>query len=504
MNLGGLDLAILVGYFGLIVWLGLWTGRRNRDTEDYFVGGRNMPGWLVGVSIMGTCISSVTYVAYPGKSFSKDWQYLVQGLTLPLVLVCGGFLVVGFYRKHVKVTVNELLEKRFGPGVRVFSVIFLLSSEIARIASVLYLFGLVVKTISGLPIEYVILAIGIVTIAYAVVGGIQGVIWTDLIQSGVLVLGGLITVVAVSLSVDGGFSAVVSEAWSQDKMKLLDFSGGLSQDTFWVLVVSGVVNFFYFLAGNQNQVQRYQCVSTDREALKATIIGSVGSVPVWILFMLVGTCLFVYYQHADPGVSGAVADLKSDEVFPHFIVTGLPAGLSGLLLAGLFGAAMSSLDSSMNASSTLFVTDIWRRFFRPGIDDRAALKTARLLTLIWGVIGVSLALAMIRTQVFLNFYFKIVSLVIGGITGIVFLALVSKRAHGRGVMAGIISGLGVMAWGIADMSGWLNGGLSALRFPWHGIMVGVVTTLVVIVVGYLASMVMAPGNETKGSRDEQE
>ncbi|MFO8056043.1 MAG: sodium/solute symporter [bacterium] len=492
MDVALADIVVLCCYFILIIFVGVWTGRRNRGTEDYFVGGRAMPGWVVGVSILGTCISSVTYVAYPGKAFAGDWQYLVQGLMLPVVLLGGGFLLVRFYRKRVKITVNEFLEQRFGPGVRVFSVVFLVISEIARVGMVMYLFSLVVHTITGFDLFRVIIFIGCVTIIYAVIGGIQGVIWTDLIQAVVLVAGGLITISVISSRLPGGFEGIMSEAWGSGKFELFDFSGGLVRDTFFVLALSGLANYFYFLGGNQNQIQRYHCTSTDTDALKATFLGSLASVPVWALFLLVGTAVFVYYQHfPDPDVAVYVLKGKADKAFPHFIATALPAGVSGLLLAGLFGAAMSSLDSSMNAASTMAVTDVYRRFINPDVPDRKAFNVARVLTFFWGCIGVALAISMIAVKVFLDFYFIIVSLVIGVITGVFFLAVVSKRANGRGLITGILAGMVVSEWGIIKILGGFEKPFDKYDFPFHDIMVGVVATAVVVVVGYLQSILIA-------------
>jgi len=491
------DIVVLVGYFTVIVFMGIWTGRRNRGTEDYFVGGRSMPGWLVGVSILGTCISSVTYVAYPGKAFAGDWQYLVQGLMLPVVLLCGGFLLVRFYRKRVKTSVNEFLEQRFGPGVRVFSMVFLIISEIARVGMVMYLFSLVVHTITGFDLFRVIIFIGCVTIIYAVVGGIRGVIWTDLIQAAVLVSGGIITISVISSRLPAGFSGILSEAWGSGKLEIFDFSGGLVRDTFFVLALSGLANYFYFLGGNQNQIQRYQCTSTDSDALKATFLGGLASVPVWALFLLVGTAVYVYYQHfPDPDVAVYLLHGKADKAFPHFIATALPAGVSGLLLAGLFGAAMSSLDSSMNAASTMAVTDVYRRFINPQAPDKRAFNVARLLTLFWGVLGIALAISMIAVKVFLDFYFIIVSLVIGVITGVFFLAVASKRANGKGLITGILAGMVVSEWGIIKMLGGFEGPFAVFNFPFHDIMVGVLATVTVIVVGYLQS-VLVSGKEKK-------
>ncbi|HUT53260.1 MAG TPA: sodium:solute symporter [bacterium] len=500
MYLTAIDFVVLAVYLAAVVGLGVWAGRGDRNTDDYFVGGRRMPGWLVGVSILGTCVSSVTYVAYPGFAFAHDWEYLVQGLMLPVVLFAGGLHVATFYRRRVKTSVNEFLEERFGPGVRTFSLTVLLISEVTRVATVMYLFSLVVHTITGLNIVLVIVVIGAITVVYAVLGGIRGVIWTDLIQTIVLLAGGVITVIAVGLQVPGGLPAVISEAAAAHKFTLFDFTPDLSRDTFYVLALSGLTNYFYFLAGNQNQVQRYQCAASDHEAKKAALLGSLLSVPTWALFLLVGTCLYVFYQHhPDPAVQAFILEGKPDKIFPHFIAARLPPGVSGLLLAGLFGAAMSTLDSSMNASSTLFVTDVYRRFLRPGVAEARAFAVARLLTLFWGCLGIVIAIAMIKVGTFLQFYFSIVSIVLGAVTGVFFLALVVKRSHARGVIAGIGAGFIVTAWGSLTWAKVLPAD-SGLSFPWHPIMVGVLGCFAVIIVGYAASLVMKDG---KGGGDEE-
>jgi SSS family solute:Na+ symporter len=205
--------------------------------------------------------------------------------------------------------------------------------------------------------------------------------------------------------------------------------------------------------------------------------------------------LFVFYQHhPDPQVIGFLANGKGDKVFPHFIATQLPSGLSGLLLAGLFAAAMSTLDSSMNALSTLIVTDLYRRFLRPSAPESRALSLARWLTFAWGALGIVLALAMIRVQTFLNFYFEVVAIIGGGIAGVFALALFSHRAHARGVLAGIAAGLLVTLWGSEQYAGVITNAYPWLKFPWDPIMVGVLTSVVVIGVGWAASRIILPAS----------
>lgn len=496
LAIGTIDVIVLIAYFLVIVGLGVWLVRKEKTTEDYFVAGRSLPGWAVGLSILGTCISSVTYVAYPGKAFVSDWQYLVQGLTLPLLVIAIGLLVVPFYRKHVKTTVNEFIEMKFGGRVRDFTLLILALSELARIGMVLYLLSLVVNTITDVPIPIVILTLGVITVAYTVAGGIEGTIWTDVLQTVTLVGGGIAVVVLVSIELPGGFTGAISTAMEADKIKLFDFDPTLARPAFFVLFLSGIQNFFYFLAGNQNQVQRYQCVRTDREARKAILIGGLGSVPVWALFMLVGTMLYVYYQQfPDPEVVAFAASGESDKVFPHFIETRIPQGLTGVLLAGLFAAAMSSIDSSMNVLSTFAINDVYKKYIRPDAPDKRAFDLARLMTLIWGVAGIMLALLLVGIGTFLTFYFKAVALLIGVIAGLFALALMSRRAHTRGALVGIALGVLVTAWGLMNLSGFFEGSRQMLRFPWDTIMVGVVTSAVVWAGGWLASVLIPPAKE---------
>jgi SSS family solute:Na+ symporter len=493
MHLSLLDLLILAVYFAAMIGLGVWLAPRETSTEDYFVGGRSVPGWALGLSILGTCISSVTYVAYPGKAFVADWQYLCQGLMLPVLIVAGGLAVVPFYRRAVRTSINEYVESRFGPGVRLFSLAVIATAELARLAMVMYLVSLVVSTITGLNIVLVIAITGIATVIYTVLGGIEGVIWTDVAQSIALIAGGLVVLVVVAVKVPGGPGAVIAEAAAAHKFKLLDLAPTLARPTFWVLALSGVINYFYFLAGNQNQIQRYQCAGSDAEAKKAALIGSLSSVFVWCLFLAVGTCLWVYYQHfPDPEAARFAAAGKGDKVFPLFIGKELPPGVAGILLAGLFAAAMSTLSSSMNVLSTLMVVDLYRRFLRPDAPDERALQVAKGLTLFWGLFGIGLALLMTQITTFLDFYFEIVSIITGLLAGVFFLALFSRRASGRGVMTGIVAGVLVTAWGSSNYGGWIRQLWPALAFPWDQIMVGVATTTMVIVVGWTGSLILRP------------
>ena len=276
----------------------------------------------------------------------------------------------------------------------------------------------------------------------------EGIIWNDVVQTVLFFLGGLLAVAVAVGHVPHGLAGTLASAYHQDKLALFDFTPSLSRATFYVLFLSGIVNFFYFLTGNQNQVQRYICAPDEKSAYHAALLGSLGSVVVWVLFMLVGTCLFIYYQHnPDASVAGFMAEGKPDKVFPYFIATRLPAGVAGLVLAGLFAAAMSTLDASMATLSTLAVTDIYQKFFQP--SDKQSLLVSRVLTLVWGVTRILLALAMIKVGAFLEFYFRLFSILGGSITGLFFLALLVRKANTAGAVSGIMAGDELLRFGEA-------------------------------------------------------
>lgn len=486
MVLRSADILVLALYSAVVLLLGFWVSRGKKNAEDYFLAGKKIPGWALGLSILGTCISSVTYVAYPGMAFARDWQYLVQGLTLPVLIALGLLAVVPFYRRYIRMSVTEYMESRFGLGVRTYTLAIILIFELSRLATVMYLVSLVMNTVTGYPIAYIILVTGVITVVYTVAGGMEGIIWNDVVQTILFFLGGLLTVFIASHAVPGGLAGTLSSAFEQGKFKLLDFTPSFSQAGFYVLFLSGLVNFFYFLAGNQNQVQRYLCAPDEKQARRAALFGSLASVPIWALFLLVGTCMFVYFQHApDPMVAGFVSEQKPDKVFPYFIATRLPAGVAGLVLAGLLAAAMSTLDASMATLSTLAVTDLYQKFWKP--NDRQSLLVARGLTLIWGVIGIALALAMVKVGTFLEFYFRLFSILGGSITGLFALALLFRRANKAGAIAGIIAGVVVTVWGSLSYMGVKVGASQWLKFPWDAMMVGVAATAAVVLIGYLAS-----------------
>ncbi|HTI51109.1 MAG TPA: hypothetical protein VL475_09160, partial [Planctomycetaceae bacterium] len=407
-----LDIAAILIYLAGMAGMGLYFARRNTSTEEYFVGNRSFRGWVVGLSMLGTTISSVTFLAFPGDAFGGDWRNLVSNLTLPLVAVVAIALFIPFFRRGNLTSAFEYLEQRFGPIVRLYGVASFIIVQLIRLARILFLMSLPVALLTGASLQTVIVGTGLFIAFYTIAGGIEAVIWTEVVQSLVLLAGGLVCVGFVAAELPGGFPQIFAVASAHHKFDM----GGLdpeaaaagsaspsagppsagrgeandrkenvtarpgneslreklaffmSRKTLLVVALLGIFEWLTNYACDQTVVQRYAAAKSLREARKATALFSALALPTWVLFFFVGTCVYVYYQaFPDP----ALADLPEvDAVFPHFILTRLPAGLSGVVIAGILAAAMSSLDSSINSIATVTVVDLLKPYLAKGRDDR--------------------------------------------------------------------------------------------------------------------------------------
>ena len=383
-------IAILIFLLGM-AGMGLYFARQNRSTEAYFLGNRAFPGWAIGLSMLGTSISSVTFLALPAAAYVLDFRMLTPNLTLPVVAVIAIFVFIPFFRRGLTVSAYEYLENRFGLGVRMYVAIYFVLNQFLRLAIILYLVSIPVAAMSGIDIVSVIIIGGAIICFYTVLGGIEAVIWTDVIQTVILLLGGIFCFAVIVSGLPGGLGEILRVGAEHNKFSLGPLDFNLSERTFGLMTLLGLVSFIGEYCGNQNVVQRYLAASSMREARKATLICAAMSVPTWGFFYFLGSCLFVYYL-AFP--SPAVASLSADDILPYFIATRTPPGIGGIIIAGCLAAAMSSLDSSINAISTIFTVDFVRRF-RKQPDDRKDLRVAKWtalaagLFMIIGAVGIS-------------------------------------------------------------------------------------------------------------------
>jgi SSS family solute:Na+ symporter len=431
------DIITVSLYLIAMIAAGIFFSRRNKTTEGYFVGNRSFPGWVIGLSMLGTIVSSATFLALPAAAYVLDWRQLTVNLMLPFVAVLAIVLFIPFFRRGKLTSAFEYLGERYGTVPRLYGTFSFCVLQLIRMAQVLFLVSLPIQFLTGVPIEWVILGAGAFIGFYTIAGGIEAVIWTDVIQAIILILGGALCVILMVADIPGGLSTVIEVGREHDKFSLGSWDWDLAERTFWTVAILGIVNWLAIYAGDQNMVQRYAAARSTREARKATVIYSAVALPMWTLFFFVGTALFVYYQtFPDPEIVG----LAADEVLPHFIFTRVPAGLAGLMVAAIMAAAMSSLDSGINAISTVTVVDLMRPWAKRKRDDRYYLRAARVIA------GVVTLLVVVGAWGFsripkesMNDVSLIVTSVFGGcLMGLFMLGFFTRRVDGFSAVVALI------------------------------------------------------------------
>lgn len=379
------NIAVVVLFLLAMAGMGVYFLKRNNSSEEYFLGGRKIPGWALGLSMIGTSISSITFLALPAAAFVLDYRQLTPNLFMPVAALIACWIFIPFFRRGLKTTAYEYLESRYGTGIRIYAALYSLLGQLLRLAIILYLVVLPLSEMLDISESTAILAFGVITCFYTVFGGIEAVVWTDVVQTVILLGGGLLCVAAVAFQLPGGLPQILEIGMEYDKFSLgpLDFS--FSERTFWVMSLIGFIGFISEFSSNQNVVQRYIAAPTLREARKATLICIVMSLPTWIFFFFIGSCLFAYYKVFP---SAEVAAMKPDDVLPHFILTEIWPGVGGVIIAACLAAAMSSLSSSINAVSTIWTIDFLRLMRRKG-NDRFELVNAKLASGAAGIIMIA-------------------------------------------------------------------------------------------------------------------
>ena len=482
-HLSAIDLAIICLYFLGTIAISVHFSRKSRSTEDYFVGGRAYPGWVLGLSMMSTTISSVTFLAFPAAAFALDWRMAINYLTWPVGMVLAALFFIPFVRGSGMTTVFDYLERRFGRLACLYGVALFLLSEFIRLGIVLYIIGVAIASLTGFSLPWVIVVVGATIAAYTVIGGFEGVVWTDVVQAGILWLGGFLCIGLVLARL--GWHDAFATAWNNGKFSVGPMDFNLSERTFWTMMILGVVASVGNFTTSQPVIQRYQAARDLKEARRGAAVGALTSMPTWLLFFLIGTLLWSFYHlHPDPALEGAAAE----EVFPHFIRTQFPTGVKGLVLAGVFAAAMSSLDSSINAISTVTVTNLLRRW-QPGRTEAHFLRMAHLVGVACGAWMILCALGFTRMhsqESVIDMQTTIFSVVGGAFLGIFLVGFLTTRVHYRATLVGIaVSFLVNLYLGL----GTLDALPESLRLPIHSYWTSTFVNLVFCLVAYLYSIV---------------
>lgn len=492
-----IELAVVAVYMVVLVLTGLFFARRQTSTDMYFVAKRSIPGWAMGLSMFATIITAVTVVAYPGAAYAGNWHLLVPGFMVIGVLALVGFIVIPFFRRVVGMSAYEYFGMRFGPGVRLYASLTFAVGHFSKMAIVQYLLALTIGSMMGWKMLPIIAVEGTATIVYTLLGGIEAVVWTDVLQSGVLWLGLLVTLGFLLFMPSSHPYELFALAAREHKFSLGTTAWSLTKPGILVLLLYG---FFFYLqkyTADQTLVQRYLLPRTDRQALRGVALGALLCVPVWGLFMLLGTLLWSYY-HLSPAKFPAYIH-RSAQIFPYFLSTHFPPVLVGLLLASLVGAAMASMSSDLNCISVVGVEDFYSRV-RPQANDREHLRAARVLVAIFGVLTMSFAVMLIHSRgTVLSIYYAITGIVAGGLAGLFMLAFLSRRAHRYGVWSGIVVSVLFTVWATLTARGGEFLNLGRWNYTWHPYLIGVVGNILLFAFGYLASWIWqtreAPGGD---------
>ena len=495
-----LDYIIVAVSVLLAIGMGMYFAHRQKDTSTYFAGGGRIPAWAVGISIFATLISSVTFLAYPGAAYEGNWILLVQGLMVPIVLVALIGIIVPLFRRVIRLSTYEYFERRFGLFARLYSSLAFTLGHFSKAGTVFFLVSMALATFLNINIYTIVMVLGVTIIVLTLLGGMEAIVWMDVVQGALLIGGGVICVVLLLFLPEGGPAEAMRIAGEYNKIDFGPYTWDFTECTFYVMVFNGIFYALQKYGTDQTIVQRYLTARSDKEAKKAAFIGVLMSVPIWAMFMFIGTLLFAYYHSA--GAPLLPEDIKADEVFPYFIANQLPVGVRGLIIAALAAAAISSLDADLNCLSAIAVQDYYARF-RPHCSDKDKLRFGKWMVVVAGLAAVGVACLYISWggEGVLGALFSLYAIFSAGIVGIFLLGLFSRRANKQGLYIGIAAAVLFTAYAVltstkVDIDG--DGTKSILldlgewNFKHHKFMLGVYSHLIVLVVGYLTSFFFKP------------
>lgn len=513
---GTINMAVLIVYLLGTLAVGAFFAFRNRTTDDFFRGGKNVPWWAAGCSIFATMLSSITYMAVPSKAFAQDWVYAFGNLMILAVAPIAIYVALPFFRRIDATSAYEYLEKRFNRIVRRIGSGSFALFHIFRMGVVLALAALALASVTPLTPAQCVIVMGLLSIVYCTLGGIEAVIWTDTLQTVVLMVGALACLYFAITGADAGSFSAAADA---GKFHLINVDFG--PDSFmtmaiWVVILGGLGQNVASYTADQAVVQRYMTTSDSKLAARSIWLNGFLAIPAGVIFFGMGTAFWMFYRSHPEKLDPAIA---ADRIMPLFISQELPVGLAGLVVAGIFAAAQSTVSTSMNSGATTVVTD----FLRPANvcrSEKAYLKLARMITLSMGVLGTAAGLLFVNPDIKSLFeqFIGILGLFLGVLAGLFALGATTRKANGAGSLIGAITAI-VLMMGIvfASQDKSLLGMVVRSWFDWvgariyrvNGYLYAFVGILVCYVVGYIASRLLPADSKslvglTLWDRGEQE
>jgi solute:Na+ symporter, SSS family len=442
---GGLNYSVLILYFCGMLLLGFFFLRRGNTTDDFFKAGGRIPWWAAGISIFATTLSAITFIAIPAKAYATDWRMFIFNMSIILIAPVIIRYYLPFFRRLNLSTAYEYLELRFNRTLRLLASGLFVSFMVSRIAIVLFLPSLALHAVTGFSVYWAIAVMGIVTIIYCTSGGIEAVVWGDVIQGFILVAGALTAFAFMLSGTEGGIAGFMDTAAVNDKFHLIDFSPDFTSTVIWVVIIGGLANTLITFTSDQSVVQRYMTTKDERATGRSIWLNGILSVPVSVVFFLLGTGLFAFYSSNPERL--ALTNPNIDATFPQFIVGELPAGMAGLLIAAIFAAAMSTLSSNINSVAAVITSDFYKLLARQP-SRRNIMFTARISGVVAGITGIIFALMLATWDIasLWDQFNVFLGLLTGGLGGLFLMGVFFDRISAGSALTGLIGGIAVLAY----------------------------------------------------------
>lgn len=497
--MASIDLLIIVFYLLVMIGIGVYFSRKNKSSEQFTTASGAIPGWALGLSFYATFLSAITFLGDPGKSFGSNWNPFVFSLSIPLAAIVATKWFVPFYRGSGEISAYTHLEKRFGGWARTYAMVCFILTQLARMGTIFYGIALTLNALTGIDMRLIILVAGLCIILYTVLGGMEAVIWTEVIQAILKTMGAAMILYLITLQTP--ISTIIETGMREDKFSLGTWNFDLSTSSFWVILLYG---FFINLTNfgiDQNYIQRYHTAKNPGDAVKSIWLCVLYYVPVSFLFFFIGTALYAFYgdnpalilelkQQVSIEKNIPLEALKAsdygDRVLPFFMKTQIPTGFLGLLVAALMSAGMSTMSSGMNSSATVFLKDIYLRYINPAATEKKQFRILLFATTCMGAFGIVFGISMIGVKSLLDVWWKLSGIFAGGMLGIFLLGFFAKKV--RNSEAKIAAFLGLIL--IAGMS-FKDALPTYLQIPLDSKMTVVLGTLSIVGIGYVLHKIRA-------------
>jgi solute:Na+ symporter, SSS family len=503
MALSNFDITIIVTYLFIMVCIGIYFSKKNKNTEQFTTASGRIPGWALGLSFYATFLSAITFLGDPGKSFGSNWNPFVFSLSMPIAAYISTKYFVPFYRNSGEISAYTHLEHRFGPWARTYVMVCFILTQLARMGTIFYGIALTINALTGVDMKIIITISGFCVIFYTVLGGMEAIIWTEVLQAIIKTMGALLILGIIISQI--GFSEVILVGLKNNKFILGSFNFDFTTSSFWVVLLYG---FFINLTNfgiDQNYIQRYHAAKNVSDAQKSIWLCVVYYLPISCLFFFIGTALYVFYLHNPQLIEVlklqvssekniAISALKpsdyGDRVLPYFMKTQIPKGLLGLLLAALLSAAMSTISSGMNSSATVFLKDIYLRYIKKEINNKTQLLVLRTATIIMGLLGIMFGISMIGVKSLLDVWWKLSGIFAGGMLGIFLMGFLFKKIVSYQAKIATIVGVFTIAFlSIKDSFP------AKYQSPFDNKMTVVIGTIAIVFIGFVLQKFSRKTNE---------